>query len=197
MSTNRVSIIGDRESHYVLLDKAVRIIKDTYNGTFTIDDLACLDSFSSKEKGLLKNIFSSDITRVHAWGHSFYLDRGIWKYEESSYNYEGTMKKILLLLNNGATSIGETVHTDDYRLIENLCRGSDNLWDDEMEGVQGGDRVYEVNYEQIEFISHNLKTRVGASSEFNFEFVKSFMEAESDYYRKHTEDLLIKAIEES
>jgi hypothetical protein len=193
MITDRVSIIiGDKKSHYSLINKAVRIIKDTYNGEFNVNDLTSLDSFSPEEKEHLRNIFSPNITGVIAREHGFYFQEGIWKYEESGYNYEKAMRDILQLLNTSTTSIGEKVYTNDYQLIENLWRGWNNLWDDEVEGVQGKNRLYEVNPDAIEFISHNLKTRIGDSSNFDFEFVKTFMESLCDYHAKRVYDCIMK-----
>jgi hypothetical protein len=192
MITDRVSIISDKKSHYDLIDKAVRIIKDTYNGEFNVNDLTSLDAFSTEEKEYLINMFSQYITRMYAWEHSFYFEEDIWKYEESAYNYEGAMRQILLLLNTNTTLIGEKVYTNDYRIIENLWRGWNNLWDDEVEEVQGKSRLYEVNFDAIEFISRNLKTRVGDFCEFNFEFVKAFMEAKSDYYTNLIHEIIMK-----
>ena len=193
MITDRVSIIiGDKKSHYSLINKTVRIIKDTYNGEFNVNDLTSLDSFSNEEKEQLKNMFSHNITGVIAWEHGFYFQEGIWKYEESGYNYEKAMRDILQLLNTNTTSIGEKVYTNDYRLIENLWRGWNNLWDDEVEGVQGKNRLYEVNPDAIEFISHNLKSRIGDFCIFNFEFVKTFMESLSDYHAKRVYDCIMK-----
>ena len=193
MITDRVSIIiGDKKSHYSLINKAVRLIKDTYNGEFTVNDLTSLDSFSTEEKEHLKNMFSNNITGVIAWEHGFYFQEGIWKYEESGYNYEGTMRWILQLLNTSTTSIGEKVYTNDYRLIENLWRGWNNLWDDEVEEVQVKSRLYEVNPDAIEFISRNLQSRIGNSCKFDFEFVKTFMESLYDYHAKRLRDCIMK-----
>jgi hypothetical protein len=192
MITDRVSIIiGDKNSHYILIDKAVRIIKDTYNGEFNVNDLTSLDSFSTEEKEYLRNIFSPNISRLNAWEHSFYFEEDIWKYDKWGYDYINTTRIILQLLNTSTTSIGEKVYTNDYRLIENLFRGWNNLYDDDAEEVQGKNRLYEVNFDAIEFISRNLKTRVGDSCEFNFEFVKAFMEAKSDYYTKLMHDIIM------
>jgi purine-nucleoside phosphorylase len=84
-------IIGDRNPHHNVLEKAVRIIKDKYNCKFTVNDLISLDSFSPQEKEYLKNMFSNNITGVDAWEHNFYRDKDtweIWKYEESWYDYK-------------------------------------------------------------------------------------------------------------
>ena len=84
MITDRVSIIiGDRNPHQVL-EKAVRIIKERFNGEFNVADLTSLDSFSIEEKEYLINMFSHNVTGVEAWEHNFYLEKGTWKYEESS-----------------------------------------------------------------------------------------------------------------
>jgi hypothetical protein len=187
MIINRVSIIiGDKNSLYSVINKTVGIIRDTYSDGFSISDLTSFDSFSIEEKEDLRNIFSHDITKLIAWEHifEFYFYENIWKYKQSTDYYRIITREILLLLNTSTTSIGETVCTNDYRLIESLYRGSINLYDDDQEGVQGKSRLYEVNFDAIEFISRNLKTRVGDSCEFNLEFVKAFIEAQSDYYLK-------------
>ena len=120
MITDRVSIIiGDRNQHQVL-EKTVTIIKERFNGEFTINALTSLDSFSTEEKEYLRNVFSKNITGVDAWEHNFYLDKGTWKYEESWFDYEKDIRHLLMLLNTGKVSIGEVVYTNDNQLIENL-----------------------------------------------------------------------------
>jgi hypothetical protein len=186
MIMDRVSIIlGNKKPHHTILKKAVRIIQDRYNDGFTVNDLTSCDSFSPEEKEYLRNVFSHNITRIEAWEYSFYLEKGMWKYEESEYNCEKIMKEILILLNTSSISIGETVHTDDYRLIESIFRSWLNLQSDEMQSF------YEINFNErdfILFISHNLKSRIGDSCNFNFEFLKTFMEAKYDYSTKKITD---------
>ena len=188
MITDRVSIIiGDRNPHHTVLEKAVDIIQDRYHGRFTVNDLTSLDSFSSEEKRYLKDIFSKSITRVEAREHSFYLEKGTWKYEKSSYDYEKTFRDILILLNTSAISIGEIVYTNEYRLIERIYHSWFNLQDDETQWL------YEINFDErdfILFISHNLKSRIGDSCIFNFEFLKTFMEAKYDYNTKKLIDIV-------
>ena len=91
--------------------------------------------------------------------------------------------------------VGEKVYTNDYRLIENLFRGWNNLWDDDVEGVHVENRIYEVNFDAIEFISHNLQSRIGDSCKFNFEFVKTFMESLCDYHAKRLHEIIMKGKE--
>jgi hypothetical protein len=198
MIADRVSIIlGDKKPHYSLLNKAVRIIQATYHGEFTVYDLISLDAFQTEEKEYLRKMFSPNITRLQAWEHSFYLQEGVWKYEQEDkgFDYRRTTELILLLLNTSTTSIGEKVYTSDYRLIENLWRVWNNWWDDEVEGIRVKNRIYEVEFDAIEFLSKNLKTRVGDSCKFNFEFVKAFMEAKSDYYTKQLHEIIMKGKE--
>jgi hypothetical protein len=197
MITDRVSIIlGDKKSQYSLINKAVRIIQDTYHGEFTVNDLTSLNAFSTEEKECLENIFSHKINGLHAWEHSFSFQEGVWRYDdESGYNYEGVTRDILLLLNTSTTSIGEKVYTSDYRLIENFWRTLNNWWDNEVEGIRVKNRIYEVEFDVIEFLSNNLKTRVGDFCEFNFEFVKAFMEAKYDYHTKQLHEIITKGKE--
>jgi hypothetical protein len=44
--------------------------------------------------------------------------------------------------------------------------------------------------EFIIFISHNLKSRLGETCIFNFEFLKTFMEAKKDYHAKNVIDAM-------
>lgn len=195
MITYRVSIIfDDKNLHYRLINKAVKIIKDKYNCEFDINGLTSLKAFSTEEKGYLRRIFSTDIFELDIWReHHFYFIKNVWEYHESSYyDYRRTVWIIMRLLNNSKIPLGKKVYTNDYELIENLWRAWNNLWNDGIKDVQGGNRIYdEVNYAVIEFISHNLKTRVGGYCRFDFEFVKAFMEARHDYYTKKISDAIM------
>jgi len=187
MPIDRVSILlGAKNSHYSVINKAVGIIKDTFNDGFSINDLTSLDSFSTEEKECLRSMFSPNITILEAWEHSFqfYFHENLWHYGEIGYDYRMTMRFILLLLNTNTTLIGKTVYTDDYRLIENLYHSWNKLYDEELQRIVQKSRLYEVKSDTIQFISHALKTRVGDSCEFNFEFVKAFAESLSDYDQK-------------
>jgi len=41
---------------------------------------------------------------------------------------------------------------------------------------------YEITWEVLQFISNNMKQRVGECSTFNFDFVKTFLEAYYDSF---------------
>ena len=178
-------IIGDRNPHHHILEKTAAIIKERFSGGFTVNDITSLDLFSNEEKEYIENMFSNNVTEVDAWEHSFHLDKDTskWKYNESLYHNNETIKYILMLLNTSKTSIGEIVDTNDYRFIKNLWRNYLNLLDYETRWV-----LYEYHYfdekEFIEFACYNLKSRIGDSCIFNFEFLKTFMEAKSDYNAK-------------
>jgi hypothetical protein len=50
MIIDKVSIIiGDRNPHHQVIEKAVKIIKERFNGEFNVTDLTSLDSFSTEE----------------------------------------------------------------------------------------------------------------------------------------------------
>jgi hypothetical protein len=90
-----------------------------------------------------------------------------------------------LILNTGEYSIGETVPTSDYWLIETIYHGWFNLLDyDER-------CLYEINFNEREFILHDLKSKVGDFSIYNFEFIKTFMEAKKDYDAKKLLDAIL------
>ena len=194
MFTKRVSIIiGDRNPHHHVLEKAVRIIKEKFNGEFTVTDLISFNSFSVEEKKYLIDMFSNNVTGVEAWEHNFYLEKDTWKYEKSEYDYK-KIRDILMLLNTSKTSIGEIVYTNDYQLIEKLWHDWLNLLDYETRWV-----LYEYHYFDekgfIEFVCHNLKSKIGDSCIFNFEFLKAFVEAKSDYHANELHAILEKAIQ--
>jgi hypothetical protein len=194
MNTDRVSIlIGPKDLHYSVIDKAVGIIKDKFNDGFSINDLKSLDSFPPEEKECLRNMFSTNISILYAWEHSFqfYFRDNLWHYHESDCNYRGTMRFILLLLNTDTTLIGKTVYTNDFRLIENLYDSWNELYDEALKWILQDSRIYEVKSDTIQFISAALRTRVGDSCEFNFEFVKAFAESLSDYDQKLIYDAIM------
>lgn len=98
-----------------------------------------------------------------------------------------------MLLNTNKTAIGEIVYTNDYGFIENLWHDWLNLLDYETRWV-----LYEYHYfdekEFIEFVCHNLKSRIGDSCIFNFEFLKTFMEAKKDYHAYCIHQILYAAL---
>jgi hypothetical protein len=187
MIINKASIIiGDKNSHYSVINKAVGIIKDTFNDGFSINDLTSLDSFSSEEKECLRDMFSTNISTLYAWEYNFqfYFHDNLWHYDESGYQYRRTMRFILLLLNTSTTSIGEKVRSTDYLLIENLYHSWNKFYDEEIKRMMQTSRMYEIKSDTIQFISRSLRTRVGDSCEFNYEFVRAFAESMEDYYQK-------------
>ena len=131
-------------------------------------------------------MFSTNISILYAWEYSFksYFHDNLWHYHESGYLYGRTMRFILLLLNTSTTSLGEKVNTNDYLLIENFYHSWNTFYDEEIWRMMQTTRMYEMKPDTIQFISHSLRTRVGDSCEFNFEFAKAFAESMEDYYQK-------------
>lgn len=179
---NTSILLDDKNMHYALIIKVIRTVKDKYNNKFRLSDITSLEEFTITEKQCLNKIFSPDITGLYAWEHHFYFIGNMWHYDESDqYDYRKTVRYILLLLNKGRIPIGETVKTNDYRFIESIYYDWFNLLDCESQ------RLYEINFSErdfILFISQNLKNRLGEMSIYNFEFLKTFMEAKEDYHVK-------------
>lgn len=175
-------ILDDKNMHYALISKVIRIVKYQYNSKFMVIDITSLEEFTITEKQYLKKIFSPDITGLYAWEHHFYFIGDMWHYDESDqYNYRQTIRHILLLLNKGKTPIGETIKTNDYRFIQSIYYHWFNLLDRESRWL------YEINFNErdfILFILQNLQNRLGDTCIYNFEFLKTFMEAKQDYHAK-------------
>ena len=175
-------ILVDKNTHYPLISTVIRMVKDQYNNKFRVSDINSLEEFTITEKQYLKKIFSPDITGLYAWEHHFYFIGNMWHYDESDqYDYRKTIRYILLLLNKGKMPIGETIKTNDYRFIKSIYCDWFNLLDCESR------RLYEIDFNErdfILFISQNLENRLGDMSIYNFEFLKTFMEAKEDYHAK-------------
>lgn len=175
-------LLDDKNMHYALISKVIRTVKDKYNNKFRVSDITSLEEFTIAEKRYLKEIFSPNITGLYAWEHHFFFIENMWHYAESDqYDYKKTIRHILLLLNNGKIPVGETVQTNDYRFVKSIYYDWFNLLDRESQ------RLYEINFSERDFllfISQNLKNRLGDMSIYNFEFLKTFMEAKEDYHVK-------------
>ena len=65
------------------------------------------------------------------------------------------------------------------------------LWESAAKDPEWDNRPYTVNYAVIEFLSHNLRNKIGKSCTFNFAFIKAFMEARSDYFSKRVKDAIM------
>ena len=122
MITEKASIIiDDKNIHYDLISKVINIVIDKYNNKFNIEDLTFLDEFTFSEKKYLRTIFSPDITGLYAWEHNFYFWENMWHYDESDqYDYQETIRQIMLLLNKGKIAIGEEIKTTDYPFIKDI-----------------------------------------------------------------------------
>lgn len=189
MITDKVSLIfDDKNLYYGLLSKVINIVKDKYNNKFNLDDLISLDEFSIGEKKYLRKIFSPNITGVYAWEHNFYFWENTWHYDESDqYDYQESIRQIMLLLNKSKIAIGEEIKTTDYQFIKDIFVNWFSLLDSETQ------RLYEINFNEKEFvifISHNLRNRIGKACIYNFEFLKTFMEAKKDYHAKNVIDAI-------
>lgn len=191
----RCSIITeDKNISYMLINRVVNIVKDKnlFNGRFTIKQLASLEIFSDEEIEYLKRIFSPDIDELDIWGeHSFYFIKNAWEYSEFIfYDYRKTIRKMMHLLNKSGVPLGTKIRNDDYQLISKLWY-TKVLWESAKYDAEWDNREYTVNYAVIEFISHNLRDKLGDSCGFDFAFIRAFMETRSDYFRKKVKDAIM------
>ena len=182
-------ILDEKNAHYALISKVIRIVKDKYNSKFMVSDITSLEEFTITEKQYFKKIFSPDITGLYAWEHHFYFIGNMWHYDESNhYDYRQTIRYIMLLLNKGKIPIGKTIKTNDYPFVKSIYYDWFNLLDCELQWL------YKINFSErdfILFISQNLKNRLGETSIYNFEFLKTFMEAKQDYHAKKLLDAIM------
>ena len=77
--------------------------------------------------------------------------------------------------------MGEPIKTNNYRFVKSIYYDWFNLLDCELQSL------YKINFSErdfILFISQNLENRLGDMSIYNFEFLKTFMEAKQDYHAK-------------
>lgn len=188
MITEKVSIIlDDKNIHDALISRVINIIKDEYRNGFTVDDLNSVEELTVKDKKYLRKIFAPDITGLYVWEHSFYFLQNMWHYDESDkHDYRETVRQIMLLLNKGKIAIGERIKIT-HQLIKNIYYDWFSLLDSEMQ------HLYETNFSEREFIifiSHNLNRRIGKTCFYNFEFLKTFMEAKKDYDAKKLMDAI-------
>ena len=50
-------ILDDKNAHYALISKVIRIVKDKYNNKFRVSDITSLEEFTITEKQYLKKNF--------------------------------------------------------------------------------------------------------------------------------------------
>jgi hypothetical protein len=176
-------LIGTKKDDYHLVQKVIDVIREFYGNEFSVNDLTALDQFTRSEKKRLKSIFDDNFSIIYAWDAQFDYQDGKWRYRESSYDTEKAMKNLLILLNNKKFSLGATVSTGDLSLIRTLISEWDAMFVREWEMSRGDEAPpYEITWEVLQFISKNMKTRVGEYSAFNFDFVKTFLEAYYDSF---------------
>ncbi|KUG24069.1 hypothetical protein ASZ90_006120 [hydrocarbon metagenome] len=186
-------IIEDKNIYHALIKKTVQIIKDSYNGRFTVKQLTSLETFSAEEKEYLRSIFSPDIDELDIWGeHHFYFIKNAWEYTGKGFiDYRKTVRMIMQILNKIGIPPGTKVYTNDYQLISQLWNAWQILLENGEKSVNWKNLTYIENHAVIEFLSRNMQSRVGDSCPFDFAFIRTFMEARSDYYGKKLNDAIM------
>jgi hypothetical protein len=185
MSIRRRSsfLIGAKGDDYHLVQKVIDVSRELYGNEFSVNDLTALGQFTRSEKKHLRRIFDDNYTIIYAWDAQFDYEDGKWKYRKSAYDTENAMRKLLILLNSKKFLPGTTVSTSNLSLIRTLISEWDAMFVREWEMSRGDEAPrYEITWEILQFISDNMQQRLGEYSVFNFDFVKTFLEAYYDSF---------------
>ena len=179
MPDNRILLLFQRkENNYQLLKKIIDIITPTHGKKFRLKDLLCLDSLSWTDKKNLKDIFGGDYSEISAQEFSFIYQNGKWLYQNTDYRHRYTTKILFLLQKEKEYSIGSIVYPSDLKLIGDLI----GKWNEILEKEFGDKELgYDINQEMLDFISNDLKQRVGEVNQLNYGFVKAFLESFYEY----------------
>ncbi|MBW2005002.1 MAG: hypothetical protein JRI72_10405 [Deltaproteobacteria bacterium] len=179
MPDNRILLLFQRkEDNYQLLKKIIDIITPTHGKEFRLKDFLCLDSLSWTDKKNLKDIFGGDYSEISAQEFSFIYQNGKWLYQNTDYRHRFTTKILFLLQNEKEYSIGSIVYPSDLKLIGDLI----GKWNEILEKEFGDKELgYDINQEMLDFISNDLKQRVGEVNQLNYGFVKAFLESFYEY----------------
>jgi len=163
-----------------LLKKIIDIITPTHGKEFTLKDFLCLDSLSWTDKKNLKDIFDGDYSEVSAQEFSFIYQNGKWVYQNTDYRHRYTTKILSLLQQE--YSIGSLVYPSDRKLIGALIGKWNEIFEKEIEKEFGEkESGYDITQEMLDFISNDLKQRVGEVSQLDYGFVKAFLESFYEY----------------
>jgi len=179
MPDNRILLLFQRkENNYQLLKKIIDIITPTYGKEFRLKDLLCLDSLSWTDKKNLRNIFNGDYSEIIAQEFSFIYQNGKWLYQNTDYRHQYTTKILFLLQKEKEYSIGSIVYPSDLKLIGDLIGKWNEIFEKEFGDKESG---CDINQEMLDFISNDLKQRVGEVNQLNYGFVKAFLESFYEY----------------
>ena len=150
--------------------------------TFSIKDFLCLDSLSWTDKKNLKDIFGGDYSEISAQKFSFIYQNGKWLYQNTDYRHRYTTKILSLLQKEKEYWIGSLVYPSDRKLIGALIGKWNETFEKELEKEFGEkESGCDINQEMLDFISNDLKQRVGEVSQLNYGFVKAFLESFYEY----------------
>ena len=181
MPNNRILLFFQKkDNYYQLLKKIIDIITPTHGKEFTLKDFLCLDSLSWTDKKNLKDIFDGDYSEVSAQEFSFIYQNGKWVYQNTDYRHRYTTKILSLLQQE--YSIGSLVYPSDRKLIGALIGKWNEIFEKEIEKEFGEkESGYDITQEMLDFISNDLKQRVGEVSQLDYGFVKAFLESFYEY----------------
>ncbi len=187
-------LLGEKGQDYQLIVKVADIISTLQGKDIQLEDLIAIESFNKAEKKRLRNIFHKNICTIYAWNFMFRYEDGIVSQRDSTHDYQHDVKSLIILLNEKEFSVGVTVSTSDLNLIKILLQKWNQSFEDEWRQDRGDEPPpFYINKDVLYFISNDLKQRLGEYSTFDFNFVKEFRGAFSDYMDMSME-MLIKGL---
>jgi hypothetical protein len=166
-----------KDSKCQLLKKLINEHPELDKG-FIFKELLNNPTLSWNEKVELKNIFTV-YSEVFTPDAHFIFEGNKWIVKRIHPQlHKGTMKIINLMQKEMEYIIGSNVSTNDFRLIEVLIDKENELFTKEIGEKDCG---YKINQEMLDFISGQLKQKLGEIFPLDYRFVQAFLESLSPY----------------
>ena len=173
--TYKLMIVMRKEKKYKLITKII----DVFGKEFSLNDLLLSNSLSSNEKEELKQIFGGDFTCISGQDFYFENEHGKWINEREGQLHRYTMKILNSLHRDQIYSAESEILPCYTKLTETLLNKFENVINEE-DGSEV-DSHFEIDREELDFISNDLSNRFGKTAKVDYHFVKAFMESRQQY----------------
>lgn len=183
-------IFGKKEEDYKLLKKTIDTIVPVYGREFKLRDILLLDSMSWLEKKDLKKILGGDYNKILAHNIGLTYQDGRWIYENTNIVPHNTIRILNVLQKENKFRVGSTVYLDDLVLIEYLSEKVNEIFEKEME-KELGEKVegYEINQELLNYVSNDLRQKIGKTGRLDHKLIKAFLESFYEYDEMAAEEI--------
>ena len=165
-----------------MLIKVIDVLAQFNKTAFRLKELLGIDSFSWTEKLNLKAMLGGDYSRVIAFGIEFNCFNGEWTGHETDYAHIYATKILFRLQNQNDYYLGATVYANDLQLIEIFIRQWNEIFKNELGlGQDEEEFLYKINDGILNFISNELREKMGNQSQLAYDFVRAFLESMYEY----------------